>query len=54
MVDNPEALRVVQMLVTAGADTSIRNANGETAAQIATSSGRDDEIVAALGVGPKA
>ena len=49
--DDPEAVRIVQMLVKAGADTSIRNADGKTAAEIAISAGRND-LAAALAVDP--
>ena len=49
--DDPEALRIVQMLVKAGAETSIQNVDGKTAAEIAISAGRND-LAAALEMDP--
>jgi len=54
MAGDDDALRAVQLLVKAGADRSIRNANGDTAAELAIRVGRNDKIVAALAARPMA
>ena len=47
-----DALRIVQMLARAGTDTSIRNADGKTMAEVAISAGHNEDVLAALATGP--